>query len=58
VPLSQTPSVENKVVLRYLRQRSVEQAPGRGRKNHIIERSTRHDRLDRTAPVKAEQTGK
>jgi hypothetical protein len=43
-------------VLRHLRQGGVERAPGRGRQNHIVECPARHDRLDRAAAARAEQT--
>jgi hypothetical protein len=33
-------------------------APGRGRKNHIVEGSTRHDGVDHAAVARAKQTGK
>jgi hypothetical protein len=44
--------------LRYLSQRSIKRTSGRRWKNHIIERSTRHDRLDRATPVETEETRK
>lgn len=57
MPLAEAPTVEDEIVLRHLRQGGVERAPGRGRQNHIVECPARHDRFDRAAAVRAEQTG-
>ena len=56
MPLAEAPAVEDEIVLRHLRQGGVERAPGRGRQNHIVECPARHDRLDRAAAPRAEQT--
>ena len=56
MPLAEAPAVEDEIVLRHLRQGRVERAPGCWRQNHIVERPARHDRLDRAAAARAEQT--
>ena len=57
MPLAEAPAVEDEIVLCHLRQGGIERAPGRRRQNHIVECPARHDRLDRAAAARAEETG-
>ena len=58
MPFPEAPAPEDQIVLCDLRECVIQGAPGRERKNHIIEGSTRHDGVDRAAAAPAKQTGK
>src|SRR6516225_5023197 len=58
VPLTESPVVEDEIVLRDLCEGEVEGAASRGGKDDIIEGSARCDGLDSAAAAGAKQTGK
>jgi hypothetical protein len=58
MPFAEAPSLEYQIVLCDLRQCDIKGAPGRRRQNYILERSARHNGLDRAAPGRAKQTRK
>src|SRR3954470_13806614 len=55
MPLGKTPSVENQIVLRHVRERDIERSPGRGRQDDIVECAPRDDRLDGATTAAAEE---
>jgi hypothetical protein len=45
--LPEPPAIEDEIVTGHLGQRLIQGAAGRGRKNHVLERAPRGDRLNR-----------